>query len=206
MIIGTTQPRSRRALLGGGLAALAATIAGALGRPPAAEAGQRAVRLGEHNSASTTTSIRNATNLEPVFRGSSLTGDAIRGRSSQGIGVSGRSTRNAGVFGMGSPGVYGWSPASTGVSAGSITGFALETQGRLNLDTSGVATIPAGATSVTVSPPVEVTFDSFVLLTPRANIGARALLFTTDKGSGTFTIRMSSARQGRTEVSWLLLR
>lgn len=89
------------------------------------------------------------------------------------------------------------------------TGITLQTQGRTKLDTSGVATIPAGATSVTVTPGrapgVDVTPESFVLLTPKANIAGRDLWFTTNATADTFTIRMSSSRPSATKIAWLLL-
>jgi len=70
---------------------------------------------------------------------------------------------------------------------------------------SGVATIPAGSTGVTVSPNVNVTSGSFVLLTPKANIGSRGLWFTTNASADTFRIHMSSTRSANTKVAWLLL-
>ena len=112
----------------------------------------------------------------------------VRGYSASptGIGVSGQGT--TGVQGLSGP-----------------TGIALQANGRTKLSTSGVATITAGGTTKVVTPGVEVTADSFVLLTPKANIGSRALWFTTDATNNKFTIRMSSARSSGTKVAWLLL-
>ena len=62
-----------------------------------------------------------------------------------------------------------------------------------------------GATSVTVTPDVDVTSSSFVLLTAKANIGKRSVWFTTDTTNDRFTIRISSARAKPTLVAWLLL-
>lgn len=103
-------------------------------------------------------------------------------------------------------GVRGESGTGVGVFASSTSGYALRTSGRIRADSvSGVATITAGSTSRTVSPGVNVTSASFVLLTPRANIGSRALWFTTNATANTFTIRMSASRSSSTKVAWLLL-
>jgi hypothetical protein len=105
-----------------------------------------------------------------------------------------------------SRGVWGFSPGGTGLFGESDAGYALRTSGRLRADkVSGVATIRAGRTSVTVNPGVNVTSGSFVLLTPKANIGSRGLWFTTSASGNTFTIRMSSSRSSATKVAWLLL-
>ena len=75
----------------------------------------------------------------------------------------------------------------------------------LNLNTSGVATVPAGATSKVVSPGVDVSAASFVLLTPGADIGTRRLWFTKNISLDTITIHFSSSRTSATKISWLLL-
>jgi hypothetical protein len=92
------------------------------------------------------------------------------------------------------------------VFASSSTGYALRTTGRLKADkVSGVATIVAGSTSKTITPGVNVTSGSFVLLTPKVNLGGRDLWFTTDAANNKFTIRISSKRSSGTKVAWLLL-
>lgn len=113
-------------------------------------------------------------------------------------GVWGRSNRGQGVRGQATGGV--------GVYATATTGFALRTSGRLKVDkVSGVASIPAGATSVTVSPGVDVTDSSFVLLTPMVNLGGRDLWVSLDPSADTVTIRISTQRGSVTKVAWLLL-
>ena len=69
---------------------------------------------------------------------------------------------------------------------------------------SGVATIAAGNVSVAVSPGVNVTASSFVLLTPQANIGSRGLWYTTNPSAETITIHISSSRTSATKIAWLL--
>jgi len=127
-----------------------------------------------------------------------------------------------GVFGYAdqdamSRGVIGRSPAGQGLRGETVTGvgvygkankngLAVRAYGRIKADkVSGVTTIPAGSTVVTVSPGVNVTSGSFVLLTPKANIGSRGLWFTTNASADTFRIRMSSTRSANTKVAWLLL-
>lgn len=103
------------------------------------------------------------------------------------------------------PGIWGSSPAGTGVKATTTSGFALETQGRLDIGTSGVATLFAGTTQVIVNPGVDVTDSSFVLLTPRVNLGGRDRWYTTDVAANTIRIRISSTRATNTRIAWLLL-
>jgi hypothetical protein len=128
---------------------------------------------------------------------------------------------NTGLFGYAaqdnsSRGVIGESPAGHGVrgetSSGAAvfgiatTGYALRTSGRLKADkVSGVATIAAGSTSVTLTPGVNVTSSSFVLLTPKANIGSRGLWFTTNPTADSITIHISSSRSWATKIAWLLV-
>ena len=131
---------------------------------------------------------------------------------------------NTGVYGNGSTldtsrGVWGVATigqgvrgeATTGVGvagvASSNNGYAFRGSGRVRFDkVSGVATIPAGATSVTVTPGVDVTSDSFVLLTAKANIGSRSVYYSTDATNNRITIRLSSSRPSSTPVAWLLMR
>ena len=102
-----------------------------------------------------------------------------------------------------------WGSSGTGVGLygqANKAGYALRTNGRVRADkVSGVKTISAGLTSVTLNPGVKVTSSSFVLLTPRANIGSRGLWYTTNPTAGTITIHMSSARSSNTKIGWLLL-
>jgi hypothetical protein len=88
----------------------------------------------------------------------------------------------------------------------STTGYALRGTGRLRFDkVSGVATIPAGSTSKTIALDVNVTSSSFVLLTPRTNLGGRDLWYTVNPTNDSITIRISSTRSSNTAVAWLLV-
>lgn len=126
-------------------------------------------------------------------------------------GVYGAATQDAnsrGVWGFSEEGrgVYGQSSSGVGVFGTSSGGFAIRGSGRVKLEkVSGVARIDTGSTSVTVHPDVNVTSGTFVLLTPKANLGSRGLWFSTNASANTFTIRISKARSSNTRISWLLL-
>jgi hypothetical protein len=128
-------------------------------------------------------------------------------------GVFGQATQDSssrGVVGMSSSGNGVRGEATTGVGlqgvASNIAGYAIRGSGRIRFDkVSGVATIPAGSTAVTVTPGTDVTSESFLLLTAKTNIGTRSLYFTTDTTNNRFTIRMSSSRTSSTAIAWLLL-
>lgn len=124
-------------------------------------------------------------------------GHAVQDGSSRG--VWGRSNAGRGVYGQATGGVGVYAQAG-------VNGIAMRANGRVKVDkVSGVATIKAGSTGVTLTPGVKVTSASFVLLTPKVNLGGRDLWFTTNSTAGTLTIRMSSARTSGTKVAWLLL-
>jgi hypothetical protein len=116
-----------------------------------------------------------------------------------------------GVYGYaaqdgGSKGVWGASSNGVGLYGQATSGFALRTSGRLKADkVSGVASIGAGKTSVIVTPGVNVTTGSFVLLTPKVSLGGRDLWFTTDATHNRLTIHISSSRSSVTKVAWLLM-
>ncbi len=123
---------------------------------------------------------------------------AVATQDADSRGVVGQTTAGQGIRGEASSGVGLYGTASSG--------YALRTSGRVRVDkVSGVATIAAGRTSVTVSPGVDVTSSAFVLLTPRTNIAGRALWFSTSATANTITIRMSTKRSSSTSVAWLLL-
>jgi hypothetical protein len=189
-----SKPRSRRAVLAGVLGGLGALVATAVGRTSPVRAGVDGdVVLGISQTATTRTAILNFQNNTTVFYAESATDLGSGG----GVGVEGRSGSGHGVNGASSSGV--------GLYGTATTGLALQTAGRAKFSTSGVATINAGNISVTITPGVNVTSRSFVLLTPKANIGTRALWFTTDATHNRATIHMSSSRSSATKVAWLLL-
>jgi hypothetical protein len=197
---------SRRALLTGALGGLGALAASAIGRAsPARAANGETVLVGGAYSATGITSID--TIDQTAFFGLSANTNALAifgnayASTGQATGVAGTSNASAGrgVFGMNNR------PSGVGVYATNSTGLALKAVGRTKLSTSGVTTITAGHASKVITPGVNVTSSSFVLLTPKANIGSRALWFTTDASGNKFTIHMSSSRSSGTLVAWLLL-
>ena len=112
----------------------------------------------------------------------------VCGQSGMGLGVCGISTNGIGVY------------------AAASFGFALYSSGRVRFDTvSGVATIAAGKTSVVVAPAVDISATSFVLLTPRGDIGARRAWYTANATANAITIRVSSASTSAIRIGWLLL-
>ena len=192
------QTKSRRALLVGALGGLGAWAASAVGRAsPVRADGETVVVGGLYFNAISETRIQNNTNNATALAGvNNQGGKGVQGFSSTGAGVSG---------GGGLRGVEGFSSSGVGLYGSASQGLALQTQGRVRFSTSGVATIPAGSTGKTVNPGVNVTNGSFVLLTPKVDVGSRALWFTTNPSGDTFRIRMSSARSSGTKVAWLLL-
>ena len=159
MAIDTTSPRTRRALLGAGLGAIAATAAGTLGGSAVADATSPPVLLGGTNDALTPTVVRdNASDTAAVAisgrvthaagsaasagvrgqddgtNGTGLAGYATNGATARG--VYGQSTAGRGVEGASSSGlgVYGHSPTGRGVHGASSSGV-----GVYGTSTSGYA-------------------------------------------------------------------
>jgi hypothetical protein len=89
-------------------------------------------------------------------------------------------------------------------AAAGFDGYAFRSESRMQVWSSGVATIPATKTTVTLNPLTMVSSLSFVLLTPMANLGGRSLWFTLDSVTNRLTIRMSSKRTSPTKVAWLM--
>jgi hypothetical protein len=158
----------------------------------------------------------------------SQSGTGVFGHSTTSLGVLGFSgsglpvpVQNVGVYGLGptnsaSRGVFGRTGSGQGVAGQAdsgvglygtaTTGHALRTSGRIKADkVSGVATIKAGNVTKVVTPGVNVTASSFVLLTPKVKLSGRDLWFTTNASTNKFTIHISSTRSTATKVAWLLL-
>jgi hypothetical protein len=135
---------------------------------------------------------------------------AVYGSTGYGTGVYGSSTTGDAVWGVTSDGVgmHAWTTNGTGVEAGSEHALALHTWGRVKFEkVSGIATIRAGHTSVTVSPGagVDIIKASFVLLTPRSDLHGRRIWYTLNLLANTITIHLSSAAGSSVQVGWLLL-
>jgi hypothetical protein len=125
-------------------------------------------------------------------------------------GVYGEATQDSasrGVWGKSASGqaVRGEVTSGSALFGQATTGLALEAFGRVQLSTSGIATITSGTTSKVVTPGVDVSATSIVLLTPGADIGTRRLWYTKDISADTITVHLSSSRTSATKVSWVLL-
>jgi hypothetical protein len=129
MAVDPTTPRTRRAILAGGLAAAAAA---SLGRARPAAAGIVPVQLGAPNSATTLTSITSTAANGDAFEGdASGYGNGVTGSSPFGIGVFGSSPSGRGVQGDSDAieGVYGTSQSGTGVYGFSQEGDGMQAVG-----------------------------------------------------------------------------
>jgi hypothetical protein len=139
MAIDTTVPRSRRALLGAWLGAIAASVAATLGRAqPASAHDPDDVRLGAANSTIGATTITNtAMNGSALAGFASDAGSGIYGNSASGYGVYGSSS-GTGVHGVSDTGygVFAISVSGTGVSGTSPSGYGI-------YGSSGSDTLPA---------------------------------------------------------------
>ena len=123
-------------------------------------------------------------------------------------GVWGDSPLGHGVHGtaVGGVGVSGSAADGTALDGTATTGYALRTSGRVRLERcSGIASIAAGRTSVTLKPGVEIGSAAFVLLTPRSDPGAVRLWYTLNAAADTITIRASEPAATELKVGWLLL-
>lgn len=108
MAIDTSIPRTRRALLAGGIGGLAAVVASAIGRPLPASAGTDGdVVLGASNTASAMTSIASSasiTILRGQYTGMNENAIALAGIGGTGYGVYGESDSVRGVWGASTSG------------------------------------------------------------------------------------------------------
>ena len=116
MVVDTTTARSRRAILGASLGAIAATLAGGLARPaPARATDDDPMVVGGEYSATSATKLTNAANASDVLVGESTSGVGVRGSSATNDGMLGSSTSLAGVHGFAGAGSIPAPSAKTGV-------------------------------------------------------------------------------------------
>ena len=224
-----TQRPTRRQILRATLgAAAAATAVVAAGPARALAADAAPMLLGGSNEASSITTLKRTsvptadaatffaeTTISAAIVGHGTSGQGVIGRSQTSAGVQGYSGTDAGLNGFGVIGVWaagdaigvqGVTQAGTAGRFESAGGLALHTTGRLRLDqVSGVARIATGGRSRTVTPGVDLQSSSFVLLTPRGNIGSRGLWYTIDATGNRFTIRLSTAVASAVDIGWLLI-
>jgi hypothetical protein len=168
------------------------------------------VAIGSSASGVTGSSDAQDDSAAGIFGGSGQgTGSvAVMGVSSNGLGVKGRSDNGVGVRGESAPGtgVEAVTSTGTGLSASSDAGgVALRVRGRAVFNRSGRATVPPGATSVTVTG-VPLTASSLVLATIQANrpnTNVRAAV--PNPGASSFTIFLTAAPNAATPVGWFVV-
>jgi hypothetical protein len=134
MTLDTSVPRSRRALLAGGLGGLAVVVANALGRPAPAWAADdgTAIVIGDtYNDVQSQTTLGNVANNKIVLYVASNAdlghgdGEAVQAFSDSGVGVRGMSITGNGVVGNSTGGnaIIGMSGSGTGAYASSTSGI-----------------------------------------------------------------------------------
>jgi uncharacterized metal-binding protein len=100
-------------------------------------------------------------------------------------------------------GVAGESDSGIGVFALSTSGTALFVNGPVSFTMSGVATVPAHTTKVTVTL-AGVTTASLILATAQA-VAAKVAVEAAVPGSGSFTITLTKAPTVALPVAWFVL-
>ena len=177
MSMDTTRLRSRRALLGAGLGAAAATAAAAL--PAVARTSPSDVtgylKVDVLNTGAGVTELQGR--APDALKVDCTHGKAVDATSGDGIGLRANGGSGFGVYAVANAG-----------------GWALSTHGRLDLSTAGVATIPAGATSKLVYGGVDVTRQFVRAADTRSGHRHRRLWWTKDTAGNSFTIHLSSSR------------
>jgi hypothetical protein len=222
----TNTERSRRGLLAAAAGAAAAAVVASVARfTPASAADGDAAIVGQRNEGESTTTFHaesawglagSSTNSRGVsgmseagqgVHGESTLSAGVSGVSEQGNGVHGTSRDNRGVWGESTNGPGVDASGATGVRAASPAGLALHTtSGRVRLEgISGVAVIPSGQQEVAVKPAVALDRNTFVLLTPKANLGQKTLWYTVSLDTGEIVIHISGTRSKDTPVAYLML-
>ncbi|GAA2629660.1 hypothetical protein GCM10010399_71950 [Dactylosporangium fulvum] len=217
---------SRRGMLAGlgagGAAAVAAAVTG--GSPAAGDPGDPVGQGADNNAGTTSTILRsNLTGATLDVRntvGSSGGGSVavkanaevgvdangfdagVVGFSSNGNGVIGRSDIGFGVVGTAT------GPGGVGVVASAPDEFsktALDVRGQVHFTRSGVATVPAGATSVTVSG-LHIFGSTHALAVAQRNTAVWVKAAVPDQASGQLSLHLNAkAPSGGVPVAWWLL-
>ena len=138
------------------------------------------------------------------------TSRGVWGYSPAGLGVYGESSSGRAVQGVASSGigVRAASSSGTGCYATSTTGYALRTDGKVRLDkSSGVATIASGASSVAVTPGIDLTATSAVVATLNGSAGGSTVVkrVAINATTNAFTIYLTANSTAAVKVAWLVL-
>jgi hypothetical protein len=127
-----------------------------------------------------------------------------------GYGVVGETTNGQGVRALATTGhaLRAHATSGTGLFADSNSGIALRTKGRLSFEqSSGLATVASGTSSVTVTPGTDLSASSFGLATLNGSAGgATAVLrVAVDSAANTLTIHLTANTATDVKVAWLVL-
>ena len=133
--------------------------------------------------------------------GETTSGRAINGVATNGRGVFGQAASGRGVNGyVTSSGVAGWFERKDGAS-----GQAIRAIGRVVLDNcSGVATISAGASTVTVTPGIDLVTKSAVVATLQGDAGGSTTVkrVSVNTTANTFQIVLTANSTAQVKVAW----
>ena len=124
-------------------------------------------------------------------------------------GVAGQTTAGHGLDGVATSGhgVHGAAGAGVGVYAtADPDGRALHAEGRVSFKTAGSATIASGTKSKVVTPGVDLTPASLVLVTLQGNPGATVLhRVAVDVTADTFTVYLTANATAATRFAWFVI-
>ena len=129
----------------------------------------------------------------------------VLGIANSNYGITGISNSNTGIRAISTSGagLTATSSTGTGVYAESASGTALVVNGSMQVqgNSIGQATLPGGATSVTVNTPAATTASN-IILTPLGNPGGQLWV---ERAAGSFTILTSAAPANDVPVTYLII-
>ena len=138
------------------------------------------------------------------------TSRGVWGYSPAGYGVLGEATTGRGVQGTtwSGVGVRAAATNGTGIWASATTGYAIQADGRILFNKSaGLATIASGASSVSVTPGIDLTSSSAVMATLNGNAGGSTAVkrVSINATTNVFTIYLTANSTASVKVAWLVL-
>ncbi|MFN8623590.1 MAG: hypothetical protein U0869_22855 [Chloroflexota bacterium] len=226
MAIDAASPRSRRALLGASLGAIAAVAAQALGRPLPADAAGPALTLGENNPTDADTTISRNDGKSNVTLAGATAAFAAHAFSADGFGVVGfgQAARATGVAGRtegkasqvailattmsgNTEGIALHAETGNGIAvlAECTGGEALHVKGMTVFSRSGMEAFAAGQASRKVTG-YRMTADTLVVATIQGDVaGTWVRGVTLDVPGQSFSIRLNKAAPKALKVGWFIV-
>ena len=142
--------------------------------------------------------------------GQSTAGYGVYGTATTGRGLFASATTGTGAYGYTTSGIGARGYAATGTggyfsTSGAKIGTALQTVGKVKFDKSvGVATVAAGAKSVTVTPGIDLTATSAVVATLQGTpiVGVAVISVAVDATADTFTIYLTANATAAVKAAW----